>query len=270
MKSDERGESRCIRRAEKNLCHEFYLMYPSEVDWMSAIRSNVLGVYQYYKLDEYSMALSSYEQALQTWSDHTNDEELNAYLQMGILHSEIAEFLQNPPEDKDRTLKHYNSAIENFEKALSNCLISQCEKLRIYYDIASCYTNKIKINDGNKKNDSLMFIKYRELYIENLFIRESDTIAYCLEDIAEVSADIGEHDNAITAYEKALSIRQVLLAENEQDSYNYERNIYQILRTLKNLVELYGSCKQNNNVALKYQSDILEYKAKLLMKNNDQ
>ncbi len=34
------------------------LMYPSEVDWMSAIRSNALGVYQYYKLNEHTMALS--------------------------------------------------------------------------------------------------------------------------------------------------------------------------------------------------------------------
>jgi hypothetical protein len=97
-----------------------------------------------------------------------------------------------------------------------------------------------------------MFIKYRKLYIENLFIQEPDTIAYCLEDIAEVSTDIVEHDNAITAYEKALSIRQVLLAENEQDSYTYEANIYQILRTLKNLVELYGSCKQNLKISIRH------------------
>jgi hypothetical protein len=51
---------------------------------------------------------------------------------MGILHSEIAELFQNRPKNEDRTLKHYNSAIENFEKALSNFFISQCEKLRIY------------------------------------------------------------------------------------------------------------------------------------------
>ncbi|CAF4502452.1 unnamed protein product, partial [Didymodactylos carnosus] len=68
-----------------SIFYELINLFPSK-KWILAVKMHCIGNYQEWKVENYSVALSSYEEALKIWDEYKDDDELDYSADIGKIH----------------------------------------------------------------------------------------------------------------------------------------------------------------------------------------
>jgi tetratricopeptide (TPR) repeat protein len=252
----------------KVIFRELCEMYPTEITWISAMKCHCLAVYQQFKEEKYTKALTYYYEALKLWYHYVTDEELICLSDLGDIHYQIACCFNFEIKDLKKAKTHYDQSIHFYELAISEKFaLSNYERVQVYNELALVYERRNRLNE-HKIANYLTQIKYRELYFENAFRYYSpkDTISVwpVLELIAGSYEYVGEIDKAISYYETALALREGLATLEDYSKITYPlHNIQHLIDIYRNLIKLYMNHKHNYNLALNYRSILYDYELQL-------
>ena len=176
-------------------------LYPLEKQWILAIKYHCYAPYS--GLDS-SKILSYYEKALSIWQKYTDDDELNCHSDLGHLYKAIGNYYQYQIKDLLAANKQYSLAINHY-KIAANKLCTNYEQISIFSCLSSIYQEKMKIeNDENRIDNCLMAITYREQQIKKLSSNNAKKSGPLLQNIAYLYQAIGNYDNALDNYGKAI------------------------------------------------------------------
>lgn len=239
-------------------------MYPTEMMWISAMKSHCLALYQQFQKEDYSKALMHYEEALKLWSSFMNDDELNYFLDLGEIHYQIGYCFHFELNNHNKAKSHYDQSIHFYELSISEKFsTSNYERIQVYKALALVYERRKRLKH-NVTVDYLRQVKCNELYFENIFRfyppKYTINAWSTLELIADTYEYIGQIDLAISYYETVVALREGLmfLEDYPKIIYTFE-NIGSLQRIFRRLIKLYMNNKQNYNLALTYQTRLYEY-----------
>lgn len=224
-------------------------LFPAE-KWLLAMRWAALGIFK--MGDENarrSEAISDFQNALQIWNEYIDDEELDAYCELGDIHYKVAaNCYRFSKKNRDIIRQNYQLALENYQLALDtasgrreresilDCLKEICEDL---VDIAENREEKIRIGQ--------QVAVYQQMGLKSLPDNPSHgdvtIMVLDLEHSAEFQIRIRQYDAALLFYEHAV---EILRKQKEGPTA-------QISSVYRKIATIYFKFKNNLELALKYQ-----------------
>jgi tetratricopeptide (TPR) repeat protein len=237
---------------------ELFVMYQSDVPWISAIQQRTLAIYQQIHVNDYDSALIYYNESVKLWSNYVDDEELNCLRNIAKIHFDMAMCYHFYLNDLIMANKHYDSAIQFYHLALERHTTTIHEKIKIYIQLGDAYDRKLDVNNDYAIHDyGFKAIKYYKLYIRHL--KE----VYAMEDywvfvnMAKLYIIHHKFDKAILTYKKAIQVYQ-----QRNKNIPPAEGGYDIGSVYRRLITIYTNYRPNYELAISYQ--------KMLHKHNMQ
>ena len=256
------------------LFDELMNVYPKNAKWIRALQLYCLGYrhgqcYDPEKQDnDYALALSYHEQALTIWEEYLPGGELNCLYDIGENHFAIGQLCKADLVDPNKLSSwHYEKALSFYERALAttsktayklkdilNKLVQVCETL--------AETNA-DLERGLKATD------YQRELIQ-LMLQESVTstgkdVSIEYRNLADIYLLIHRYDDALSCLKEALEafLKWNITRTEELSDYNYLIDLY------NDIISICVDHKQDNNLALEYQSQQRDHRLKHLSKREE-
>jgi len=234
---------------------ELFVMYPCDIQWISAIQQRTLAIYQQIHVNNYESALLHYNDSVKLWSDYVDDEELNCLRNIAKNHFDMAMCYHFYLYDIIMANKHYDAAIQFYHLALERHTTTIHEKIKIYTQLSDVYDRKIDINNDYTIHDyGFKGIKYYKLYIRHL------QKVYAMEDywayvnMSKLYIIHHEFDKAILTYKKAIKVYQQRNKNIRQSEVGYD-----IESVYRRLITIYTNYRPNYELAIYYQLMLHEH-----------
>ncbi|CAF4001910.1 unnamed protein product, partial [Rotaria sordida] len=185
---------------------ELIIRFPSEQEWILALQKCRLAS-EHIKEKDYTKALSNYDEALSIWHKFINDEELNCFIDIGLVHQNLALCYQYDIKDHNLAEKEYLEAIQYFKIAMKK-VTTDYERMKIYEKLSYLEKHRMQLT-GYDPTNMEMIHRYEELSIANMLQYYDDDkvqLGHTLQQLAKLRRIQHEYDESIVNYESALNI----------------------------------------------------------------
>ncbi|CAF2645663.1 unnamed protein product [Rotaria sp. Silwood2] len=185
---------------------ELIILYPSEKEWILALQKCWLAS-ENMKEKNYTAALSNYSEALTIWYKFIDDEELNCFIDIGLIHQTLALCYQYDIKDHSLAEKEYLEAIQYFKIAL-NKATTDYERMKVYEKLSYLEKHRIQLTGYDSTNMEMIY-RYEELSIANMlhyYIDDKVKLGHTLQQLANLKKIQHAYDESLANYENALNI----------------------------------------------------------------
>lgn len=146
-------------------------LYPEDNQWITAWKLDYLSKIYFYQKN-FNEALIHSNDARQTWNNFLEDKQLNCYVDIAQIHSNLSHYYHYSLHDQIKAEQEYLNSISYFKLGLKNCE-SDFERMKIYEELSLIERHRIRL-DGYSINDTNMITTYEQLSIANMFNYYSD------------------------------------------------------------------------------------------------
>lgn len=229
-------------------------IYPDEAKWIRAIKLSCLAEFEAQlcddptkNKDDYSSALSQYEEAMNIWLNYLDDDQLNCSFDIAQIYNAMAELYScGPTHVSEHYLPSLNKAAHFYELALKKCSTTDYELLEIVHKLQNIYTN---LSRTDPQTYGLKAITFQEHWMK---INKHKTIPSKSKELASEYEDLADRYAMINRYEDALNYNKQAL--ELYLSNNTDENVsLAVMNLYTTIITLYTEKMKDFNSALSYQ-----------------
>jgi tetratricopeptide (TPR) repeat protein len=240
-------------------------LYPREQSWFTASRFYCLAILEFENNDDdFRMVVNYHEQAIATWQTHCpHDVELNGYFNIARSHFALGDLFGYSVENqKDLSVYHWKQALYFYELALPICATVATDYTRVSILYQLCYVCKNLLRNDDLIRYGSKAITYQKELMELRLLSNparstSREIAAEFETLADIYTDTHQYDDALSNYEKAVS----LYLSNENSEVDQCVWCHKLISLSEKIVKICTKHRHDATLILKYQ--LLKHGCKL-------